>query len=131
MRSVLLVLAGLVGCSNTFAPQALSGDWAKAAQVPGSFWDMTLAVNGSSITGGGETCGEALACSTFAVNGTVDDNGDVRMDFTYPNSRVEHFAGKVWFDGLRGTVTDNMPSLPPGPVGYAVVFHRANFITLN
>jgi hypothetical protein len=94
---------------------------------------MSLTVNGSSITGSGHECGEALGCSAFSVSGKADDNGNVTMDFAYPNSRVEHFNGRVWFDALRGTatITPEMPVLPPGEAAYDVIFHRAELITIN
>ena len=135
MRSVLLVIgvAGLVGCSSPLSPTALSGDWLQETEVPGVFFGMSLAANGSSLTGFGNACGEALPCASFTVTGRLEDDGDVVLDFVYATARRDHFVGRLGFDTLRGqvTTTDGMPSLPPGPTPYVVVFHRTEFPTVN
>ena len=127
MRSALLVLVvgALVGCSDPFSPADLIGDWQRETEVPGVAFVMTLAVDGSSINGSGQSCGEALACTPVTVAGTVVGN-EVRLDIAYEDSRIEHFVGHVLSGQLRGyaTMTEELPVLPPGGAPYPVGFER-------
>ena len=83
MRSVLwgmLLAMALSGCSNGLGPGTIDGTWVSPFTVPGNSWSMNLSASGSTVTGTGSACGEAAACATITVQGTVD-GARVHLDF--------------------------------------------------
>ncbi|MGH7651176.1 MAG: hypothetical protein ACREMS_04975 [Gemmatimonadaceae bacterium] len=131
MRSAMLVMllvAVAAGCSSdTLGPKQIDGIWLEDIFTPGSSLDMNLVSSGSTISGDGTWCGEALGCGTVAVTGTVNGNA-VHLDLTLTEQTpqtgptvVEHFDGTVTLvNTLDGTLSND----PPGISSQHVVFRH-------
>jgi hypothetical protein len=129
MRSVLwgmLLAMALSGCSNTVAPDTISGTWVSPFTVPGNSWSMDLNASESTVTGTGTACGEAAACATITVQGTVD-GAKVHLDFVEsdfrpprtPATQTAHFDGTlVGSASLVGTFVGDSPPVPASSVRY-------------
>lgn len=127
MRSALLVLVmGLVanGCSSTLEPEAVAGQWHQDFSIPGSFFQMNLAVNGLQISGTGSGCREAGPCVTSIITGSIDRNGvhlDILSSTVSPTvggaqTSQSHFDGKVYLGKtMRGTLLVGGPGVEVGP----------------
>lgn len=114
----------LICCSEpTSATTAasVSGTWAMPESIPGNSFEMTLAANGSSLSGTGKFAGEAGPAGTLTVTGSVS-NDVVNLDFvlqtSFPDHAVtstEHFTGRLISLELRGTMQSGVasPSNPP------------------
>ena len=124
VMSVLLVGAAVAACSSTLDPATLAGTWSRMEPIPGNSSDMTLTTSGSSLSGAGTWCGEALGCGTLTVTGSVV-GGSVHLDIVYSNGRIEHFDGQIKaLTTLEGSVKGEYPGQPP-QLPYAATFHRA------
>ena len=122
LMSVLLVGA-VAACSSTLDPATLAGTWSRLEQIPENSSDMTLTTSGSSISGSGNWCGEALGCGTLSVTGSVM-GGAIHLDIAYSNGRIEHFDGRIKaFTTLDGSVVGEAPGQPP-QLPYAATFRR-------
>src|SRR3954467_10178686 len=129
MRSVLwgmLLAMALSGCSNSSEPGTIDGTWVSPFTVPGNSWSMDLAASGSTVTGTGSACGEAAACATITVQGTVD-GAKVHLDFVAsdfrpprtPATETFHFDGAlVGSSSLVGNLVGDSPSFPAAAVRY-------------
>jgi hypothetical protein len=132
MRSVLsglLLCAAVSGCSDSLMPGTIDGTWVSPFTVPGNSWTMDLTASGSTVTGTGRACGEAAACGTITVQGTVD-GAKVHLDFVAsdfhpapppgePATTTSHFDGVLVGSGsLVGTLVGDSPSFPAAAVHY-------------
>src|SRR3954464_1166699 len=129
MRSVLwgmLLAIALSGCSNSLEPGNIDGTWVSPFTVPGNSWSMDLSASGSMVTGVGTACGEAAACATITVQGTVD-GAKVHLDFVEadfrpprtPPTQTAHFDGTlVGPASLVGTFVGDNPAFPAASVRY-------------
>jgi hypothetical protein len=124
------LLLGVValGCgADTTSPARLDGVWLEDFTVPGSFLTLNLTSTGSSISGDGSWCGEALGCGTVAIAGSTNGNA-VHLDLTLTQQTpqvgpgtVEHFDGRLTLvNSLDGTLSSD----PPGVSSAHVVFHH-------
>ena len=124
VMSVLLVGVAVAACSSNLDPATLAGTWSRIEPIPENSSDMTLTTSGSSISGSGNWCGEALGCGTLTVTGSVM-GGAIHLDIAYSNGRIEHFDGRMRaFTTLDGSVIGEFPGQPP-QLPYAATFHRA------
>jgi hypothetical protein len=132
MRSALsglLVLVAVSGCSDSLMPGSIDGTWVSPFIVPGNSWTMDLTSSGSTVTGTGRACGEAAACATITVLGTVD-GAKVHLDFVAsdfhpapppgsPTTTTSHFDGTlVSSSSLVGTYVGDNPPSPAVPDRY-------------
>ena len=125
VMSVLLIGAAVSACSSTVdINPTVVGKWAQANEPPGNSVEMMLATSGSSISGAGTWCGEALRCGVITVSGMV--NGDViHLDIVYDSGLIEHFDGRINLLGvLDGSEIGSIPGEPP-ELPHAVTFRRA------
>ncbi|HZE08992.1 MAG TPA: hypothetical protein VE110_09590 [Gemmatimonadaceae bacterium] len=130
MRSVLsvLLLVAVVGCSSdTLEPKQLDGVWVQDFFAPGSSLSLNLVSSGSTISGDGNWCGEALGCGTVAVTGTVNGK-DIHLDLALTEqtpqvgpTALEHFDGTLT---LVNTLDGALSSDPSGVFSQHVVFRR-------
>src|SRR3954467_3846896 len=129
MRSVLwgmLLAMALSGCSNSSEPGTIDGTWVSPFTVPGNSWSMDLAAAGSTVTGTGSACGEAAACATLTVQGTIN-GAKVHLDFVAsdfhpaappgsPTTTTSHFDGAlIGSSSLVGTYVGDSPPSPAVP----------------
>jgi hypothetical protein len=92
--------------------------------IPENSSAMTLTTSGSSISGSGTWCGEALGCGALTVTGKAI-GGTILLDIVYSNGRIEHFDGRIrGLTTLEGSVQGEFPGQPP-QLPYAATFHRA------
>jgi hypothetical protein len=124
VMSVLLLGAAVAACSSTLDPAMVAGNWSKLEQIPGNSVNLKLATSGSTISGTGNWCGEAMGCGTLTVSGAVVGDA-IHLDIVYSNGLVEHFDGHInaisTLEGSeRGEVSGQPPQLP-----HAATFHRA------
>ena len=125
VKSVLLVALVAGACSNAVSPTNLVGKWAEDFSIPGNFFEMNLTLNGSSISGGGQWCGEAGPCGTVAVTGTVSGS-DVHLDLvstaqipTVGSPTTSHFDGRLTSaTTLRGSITSETSGAQPRVISY-------------
>jgi hypothetical protein len=132
MRSVLSgLLFGLAvsGCSDSLTPGTIDGTWVSPFSVPGNSWTMDLTAAGSTVTGTGSACGEAAACATLTVQGTIN-GAKVHLDFVAsdfrpppgpgsPTTTTSHFDGAlIGSTSLVGTLAGDSPSFPAVAVRY-------------
>jgi hypothetical protein len=124
--SGLLLVAAAGGCSDSLGPGSINGTWAEPFTVPGNSWSMALTASGSTVTGAGSACGEAAACATITVQGTID-GAKVHLDFVEsdfrpartPATQTSHFDGVLVGSGsLVGTLVGDSPSFPAAAVRY-------------
>ena len=123
--SVLLMGAAMSACSSSVdLNPTVVGKWDQANEPPGNSVEMTLATSGSSISGAGTWCGEALRCGVISVSGMV--NGDaIQLDIVYDSGLIEHFDGRINLLGIiDGSEIGSIPGEPPQPP-HAVTFRRA------
>ena len=122
------------GCYTVNTPHLLPTSWETPGwelheTVPGAGFWMTLAADGSSISGTGTVLVEAGGGGTATIEGAVV--GDVvNLDITYQIERpggtttlTEHFAGRLLFDELVGTT---QAGDPPNASSERTVFIRTN-----
>lgn len=124
VMSALLVGAAVAACSSTLDPAVLAGTWSRMEPIPENSSAMTLTTSGSSISGSGTWCGEALGCGALTVTGKAI-GGTILLDIVYSNGRIEHFDGRIrGLTTLEGSVQGEFPGQPP-QLPYAATFHRA------
>lgn len=120
--SVLFLALAAVGCSDSLGPVSIDGMWSHVA-VPGSSLNMVLSRSGSTVSGPGNWCGEALGCGTTTVTGTVTGN-KVHLVTTFDTGRIETFDGAFTsVDSLDGSAIDQTPGEPP-QLPFALSYHR-------
>jgi hypothetical protein len=108
VMSALLFAAAASGCSDSIGPTAIAGTWRHFA-VAGSSLQMTLSLNGSTVSGPGTWCGEALGCGTTSVTGTATGN-QVHLVTTFDNGEIETFDGSFKSsNSLEGSAIDISP----------------------
>ncbi|MFL5488867.1 MAG: hypothetical protein ACJ8AJ_10335 [Gemmatimonadaceae bacterium] len=128
LRSVLLMAVVASGCSDPVGPENIAGKWAQDMSIPGNFWEMTLTLSGSTISGNGNWCGEAGPCGTFVVTGAVSGS-NVHLDFVSmsqsPSVGPPFSSVTSRFDGrltspttLRGSLTAETSGVPSSTVTY-------------
>ena len=127
VMSVLLLAVVVNGCSDPVGPGSIVGRWDQDFSIPGSFFEMNLTLTGSTISGGGNWCGEAGPCGIVTVTGIA--SGDlVQLDLTYtpqvptpgPTS-TQQFRGRLTSPNLlKGALGVGTPGLNPN-----VSYHRA------
>jgi hypothetical protein len=120
--SVLFLGFVTVGCSDAFGPDTIDGNWSHVT-VPGSSLSMVLTRSGSTVSGPGNWCGEALGCGTTTVTGTVSGN-KVHLVTTFDTGQVETFDGAFTsVNSLKGSAIDHTPGGPP-QLPFAVSYQR-------
>ena len=123
VMSVFLVAVVANGCSDSISPQSVVGLWVEDNSPPGNSLDISLALNGSAISGQGSWCGEALGCGLTTVTGTATGNR-IHLVTTFDSGEVETFDGTLTSqNSLAGSVVGRSPGgqiqLP-----HAQSFHR-------
>jgi hypothetical protein len=123
VMSVLLVAVVANSCSDSISPQSVVGLWVEDNSPPGNSLDMSLALNGSAISGQGSWCGEALGCGLTTVTGTATGNR-IHLVTTFDSGEVQTFDGTLTSqNSLAGSVVGRSPGgqiqLP-----HAQSFHR-------
>jgi hypothetical protein len=125
IASVLVLAVGVNGCSDSIGPQSIVGLWVEdGPSLPGNSLVMHLSLNGSTISGQGVKCGEALSCESTSTTGTVTGN-TFHLVTTFDNGVIETFDGTLTSsNSLSGTARDAVPGseiqLP-----HAQSFHRS------
>lgn len=117
----LLVIVGN-GCSDSIAPASIVGLWVEDGSPQGNSLEMVLALNGSTVSGNGGWCGEALGCGLTTVTGTATRD-KIHLVTTFDTGVVETFDGTLTSTNtLAGTKTE----VPPGgtPFSGPESFHR-------
>jgi hypothetical protein len=96
MSIASLLLVGVVanGCSDSIGPESIVGLWDMTGALPGNSQDMVLALNGSTVSGNGSWCGEALRCGTTTVAGTASAN-KIHLVTTFDDGSVQTFDGRL------------------------------------
>jgi hypothetical protein len=122
MTSALLLAVAANGCSDSIGPKLIVGLWEEDNTLPGNSLAMTLALNGSAVSGQGTWCGEALACGLTTTTGTA--TGDqIHLVTTFDNGRVETFDGNLTSSSsLAGSVRETSSQQIELP--HAQSFHR-------
>lgn len=135
MRSALLAgFALAVGaCSSASEPGTVAGDWHQDfSSTPGSYFEMTLYLTSSEISGRGQGCGEAGPCGLSNISGTVDDHGGVHLTIiSTQNLQSGGYRNYTHqFDGMirpgnkmSGKIRQTDPSVVPA-VAYDVTYLR-------
>jgi hypothetical protein len=123
VMSVFLVAVAANGCSDSIGPESIVGLWAEDSSPAGNSLDMSLALNGSTISGQGSWCGEALGCGLTTVTGTASGN-KIHLVTTFDNGSNQTFDGTLTsVNSLAGSVVGGSPDgqiqLPHGES-----FHR-------
>jgi|SRR5712675_3357960 len=123
VMSVFLVAVVANGCSDSISPQSVVGLWVEDNSPPGNSLDISLALNGSAISGQGSWCGEALGCGLTTVTGTATGNR-IHLVTTFDSGEVQTFDGTLTSqNSLAGSVVGRSPGgqiqLP-----HAQSFHR-------
>lgn len=122
--SVLFIGLAAVGCSDSFGPGTIDGQWLHTT-VPGSSLSMILTRSGSSVSGTGNWFGEALGSGTTTVTGTVAGN-KVHLVTTFNTGMVETFDGRfTTINSLDGSAIDHTPGGPP-QLPFALSYHRVS-----
>jgi hypothetical protein len=120
--SVFFFGLAVVGCSDSFGPGTIDGMWLHVT-VPGSSLSMVLARSGSTVSGTGNWCGEALGCGTTTVTGTVSGN-KVHLVTTFDTGQIETFDGAFKSaNSLEGSAIDHAPGGPP-QLPFALSYQR-------
>jgi hypothetical protein len=84
---------------------------------------MVLTRSGSTVSGPGNWCGEALGCGTTTVTGTVFENR-VHLVTTFDTGQIETFDGAFrTINSLEGSAIDHTPGGPP-QLPHAMSYHR-------
>lgn len=129
----------VIGCggepTSASIASSVSGAWARIEEHPGNDFEMTLAADGSSLSGTGTFVGEAGPGGNMAVVGIV--TGDtVNLDFTLHTEFTDrtvtstaHFTGHLVLpQELRGTMQyGNTLSSTVAP---ATVFIRKRYVPI-
>lgn len=130
MRLLMSVTSALVlavvasGCSDSISPQSIVGLWAMDNSPAGNSLQISLALNGSAVSGQGTWCGEALGCGSTSTTGTA--TGDrIHLVTTFDNGEIQTFDGSLTStNSLAGSVRessgDGQIQLP-----HPQSFHRA------
>jgi hypothetical protein len=123
VTSVFMLAVGAIGCSDSIGPKSIVGLWVEDSSPAGNSLDMSLALNGSNISGQGSWCGEALGCGLTTVTGTA--SGDkIHLVTTFDSGSRQTFDGTLTSsNSLAGSVVGGSPGgqiqLP-----HAQSFHR-------
>jgi hypothetical protein len=123
MSIASMLLLGVVanGCSDSVGPESIVGLWDMTGNLPGSSRDMVLALNGSTVSGQGSWCGEALGCGTTTVTGTA--TGDkIHLVTTFDDGRVEKFDGRL--TSTNSLVGRALSTAPPEVLSSPQSFRR-------
>jgi hypothetical protein len=123
MSIVSMLLVGVVanGCSDSVGPESIVGLWDMTGNLPGSSRDMVLALNGSTVSGQGSWCGEALGCGTTTVTGTA--TGDkIHLVTTFDDGRVDKFDGRL--TSTNSLVGRALSTAPPEVLSSPQSFRR-------
>jgi hypothetical protein len=122
VTSVFLLAVAGIGCSDSIGPQSIVGLWDENNSPAGSSLSLSLALNGSTVSGRGSWCGEALGCGSTSTTGTA--MGDkIHLVTTFDNGRIESFDGTLTSTNtLAGSVRDI--SDPQIELPHAQSFHR-------
>jgi hypothetical protein len=123
IASVLVLGVATNGCSDSIGPKSIVGTWEQDNTIPGNAFAISLALDGSSVSGPGTWCGEALACGSTSTTGTATGN-KIHLITTFDNGRVEMFDGTLTSSNslvgsVRGTSSTQI-ELP-----HPQSFHRA------
>src|SRR5258708_31814680 len=94
IASVLVLGVAANGCSDSIGPKSIVGVWEQDNTVPGSGLAISLALDGSAVSGPGTWCGEALGCGTTSTTGVATGN-KVHLVTTFDNGLVETFDGTL------------------------------------
>jgi hypothetical protein len=126
MRSAMLVAVlafALGGCSSNTAPSLsqLDGRWSEVYTIAGFSTTMDLRTIGTTVSGVGEWCGEALRCGTLTVTGALKDN-TLHLALSFDNGNVLTFDGRMsGIDSLVGSAKWAVGV----PESFEVTFNRA------
>jgi hypothetical protein len=121
IASMLLVGVVANGCSDSVGPESIVGLWDMTGNLPGSSRDMVLALNGSTVSGQGSWCGEALGCGTTTVTGTA--TGDkIHLVTTFDDGRVDKFDGRL--TSTNSLVGRALSTAPPEVLSSPQSFRR-------
>ena len=123
MLSAFLVAVVANGCSDSIGPGSIVGLWVEDSSPEGNSLDMSLALNGSAISGQGSWCGEALGCGLTTAAGTATGNR-IHLVTTFDSGEIQTFDGTLTSqNSLAGSVVGGSPGgqiqLP-----HAQSFHR-------
>jgi hypothetical protein len=122
VASAMLLAVATNGCSDSIGPESIVGWWGLNGSLPGNSQDMFLALDGSTVSGTGIWCGEALGCGSTSVTGTASGNR-IHLVTTFSNGRVQTFDGTlVSLNSLVGGATEN--PTPSTALLYSASFRR-------
>jgi hypothetical protein len=123
IASVLVLGVAANGCSDSIGPESIVGLWAQDNTVPGSGLEISLALDGSAVSGPGTWCGELLGCGSTSTTGVATGN-KVHLITTFDDGRVEVFDGTLTSSnslvGSMRSASSIQIELP-----HAQSFHRA------
>jgi len=122
VTSVFMLALVANGCSDSIGQESIVGLWNEDSSPAGNSLSMALALNGSTVSGQGSWCGEALGCGQTTVSGTAI--GDkIHLVTTFDNGRIESFDGTLTStNSMSGSVRDIAD--PQIELPHAQSFHR-------
>jgi hypothetical protein len=121
--SVLLLVVFGSACSDSIIGGNVVGRWSQSEQIAGNSLNLNLVQNGSSVSGDGDWCGEALGCGNVTVSGTASGR-TVHLDINFDSGAIEHFDGQLrTFRSLEGSIFFQSPGGPP-PLPFGAKFER-------
>jgi hypothetical protein len=94
IASMFLVGGIANACSDSVGPESIVGLWDLTGSLPGNSQEMLLALDGSTVSGHGNWCGEALRCGTTTVSGTATGN-KIHLVTTFDDGRLVSFDGRL------------------------------------
>jgi hypothetical protein len=125
VRLVLLLVVAGSACSDPVVGGSVVGSWAQVQTIPGSSLAIDLVQDGSSVSGDGTWCGEALRCGTLTVSGT-NSGTTVRLDITLDSGSILHFGGKLrTFSTIEGSSIWETPGQQPQVLPLFTTFKRS------
>lgn len=122
VTSVFLLVVAANGCSDSIGPESIVGLWEMDSSPAGNSLEMLLALNGSTVSGQGSWCGEALGCGSTSTTGTAMGNR-FHLVTTEDNGVIQTFDGSLTSSSsLAGSVIESSGGQIQLP--HAQSFHR-------
>lgn len=107
VTSVFLLAVAANGCSDSIGPKSIVGLWEMDNSPAGNSLEILLALNGSTVSGQGTWCGEALACGSTSTTGTAMGS-TIHLVTTEDNGVTQTFDGSLTSsNSLAGSVRES------------------------
>jgi len=107
VTSVFVLAVAANGCSDSIAPESIVGLWEMDNSPAGNSLEILLALDGSTVSGRGTWCGEALRCGSTSTTGTAMGNR-FHLVTTEDNGVTQTFDGSLTSsNSLSGSVRES------------------------